>query len=99
MNGSTAGDDGVDEVDDHLAVFAVEFFEFPEALEFIALEERVDKDAWLRARGISMPAEYWNDVSMGPKEDALTRNRPLIDPRTAAAIAKAQARCHCASGF
>ena len=79
-----------------------------EVNQFIALSERGDKKAWLRARGVTMPETYWDDVSVGPKEWArmnhaetvtIPPHKSAIDPKTSAAMARAQEQCRCAPGF
>jgi RHS repeat-associated protein len=70
-----------------------------EVAQFIALKERSQKKNWLLAHGVDMPEDYWDDVSMGPQEEADSKHHPLIDPQTAARIRAAQAECHCASGY
>jgi RHS repeat-associated protein len=74
-----------------------------EANRFILLQEREDKRVWLVAHGVDMPSSYWDDVDMGPIEfdlkygvhDQTSTPRPLMDPATAAAVAKAEQQCHC----
>lgn len=75
-----------------------------EVNQFIGLEERDEKKGWLRARGVTMPDTYWDDVSMGRQEwervnhlapVTVPQGTPLIDAQTAAAMAKARAQCGC----
>lgn len=40
---------------------------------------------------MTMSDVYWGHVPMGSKEKAALRNRPLIDPETAAVMARAPA--------
>jgi RHS repeat-associated protein len=64
-----------------------------EVKEFVNLRERADKKMWLLARGVTMPAEYWNDVTAGPGEEL--EKKAYVTKK----MAEVQAQCRCAPGF
>jgi hypothetical protein len=49
------------------------------------LKERDDKKAWLKKYGITMVDKYWDDVDLGPAEQA------RVDAAAAAAAERADA--------